>query len=209
MGGGFRMPSVRVLVVLSVVLSGRTGLAQSTDLTLPVSAVSAYISPSGAAAFGFVAVGQEGNRAVDVSSILPAGSDVTGDAKLLVQRVWLASPTFRRQWRRLADGRVQVVITLDYPYTSAAGNAESVIERKGGMRAHIRLRGVERRGPEHLAHEVEHVLEQLDDVDLRAAVGMRIRGAALVQRPDTFETSRAVRVGRIVAAEFEADNGRR
>jgi hypothetical protein len=54
--------------------------------------------------------------------------------------------------------------------------------------ADVRLGSVE---PRYLAHEIEHVLEQLDGVDLRSAVTRGVRGVATV-RPELFETARAI-----------------
>jgi hypothetical protein len=91
---------------------------------------------------------------------------------------------------------------MDFPHAKSESNAETVIERKDGLRAHIRLRSVDRAAAEHLAHEIEHVLEQLDDVDLHDAVARRVSGAN-ARSGATFETTRAITVGRLVAREVQ------
>ena len=54
--------------------------------------------------------------------------------------------------------------------------------------------------PEYLAHEIEHVLEQIDGVNLRWAFEQRLDGVRLTAA-EHFETTRAVAVGRTVADE--------
>jgi hypothetical protein len=54
--------------------------------------------------------------------------------------------------------------------------------------------------PELIAHEFEHILEQIDGVDLRAR--SELAGTGVWNCDDgSFETVRAVRVGRAVARE--------
>ena len=52
---------------------------------------------------------------------------------------------------------------------------------------------------ELIAHELEHVLEQVDHVDLEAHVRS---GAAWRNRDEGFETRRAIEAGRLVAREI-------
>jgi hypothetical protein len=115
------------------------------------------------------------------------------------------SPTFRRQCARIAHAS-DLVVQLEWrpaPATSIDVRAETRITRKGGrVTAIVRLRSVD--DPvELIAHEIEHIIEQLDGVDLhaRAAVtdsGVRLRGG----KQPMFETTRATRVGLAVAAEM-------
>ena len=56
---------------------------------------------------------------------------------------------------------------------------------------------------ETIAHELEHVVEQLDDVDLTRSVDRQgVRAGGSWNRLAAFETERALRLGRAVAAEF-------
>jgi hypothetical protein len=73
----------------------------------------------------------------------------------------------------------------------------------------ISLRIVDRDAIASLAHEIEHVLEQLDEVDLAAAVAAKVHGASATGRPPVFETRRAIVVGGLVADEVAAHRGRR
>jgi hypothetical protein len=92
------------------------------------------------------------------------------------------------------------VAHLSHPTVSAEVNAVSRIDiREGFVRVvHVRLRVVQ---PEYLAHEIEHVLEQIDGVDLRTAVKNGVTGAWQTSS-GAFETARAVAVGRLVAQEL-------
>jgi hypothetical protein len=53
---------------------------------------------------------------------------------------------------------------------------------------------------ESLAHELEHIIEQLDGVDLPGKAARRRAGVTAVS-PDVFETTRATRVGQRVRSE--------
>jgi hypothetical protein len=53
----------------------------------------------------------------------------------------------------------------------------------------------------YLPHEIEHVLEQLDRVDLTSAVAHGVRGVTR-SKSDWFETARATSVGARVASEL-------
>jgi hypothetical protein len=56
-------------------------------------------------------------------------------------------------------------------------------------------------GPDPLAHELEHVLEHVDGVDVRRAVERGVRGAHWTDHGN-LETARAVAIGRAVAQEM-------
>ena len=56
---------------------------------------------------------------------------------------------------------------------------------------------------ELIAHEFEHIIEQLDGVDLAAHAAQRHTGVfAIGHRRDIFETMRAKRAGRKVVSEL-------
>jgi hypothetical protein len=120
------------------------------------------------------------------------------------------SPTFRRQCQRIAH-TADLVVQLESGRVSANGSdvrAKTRITRKGGrVTAIIQMLRLE--DPvELIAHEIEHIIEQLDGVDLhaRAAVtdsGVRVRAG---DQP-VFETTRATRIGLTVAAEVRQAAG--
>ena len=134
---------------------------------------------------------------------LPPGRIVvTAAVRPMLERMWRDSPTFRRQCARLVDASVVVVVRLVGPSGElAVAAAISRIDLQHGLvrSADVRLGSIE---PRYLAHEIEHVLEQLDGVDLRSAATRGVRGVATV-RQELFETARAISVGAQVALELD------
>jgi hypothetical protein len=114
------------------------------------------------------------------------------------------SPTFRRQCARIAnEPRTVVVLGWFQPQDTERIRARTVLSTtpEGTRFAMVEIRPGD--DPvELIAHELEHVLEQLDEVDLPALAAVPTSG---VRRCDcgkeTFETIRAVRAGRLAAAE--------
>ena len=117
----------------------------------------------------------------------------------LVRRMWEASPTFRRQCARLAEAVVTIVVELDPKMDRDKMNAFTRIDMVHGLvrAATTQLRVWE---PEYLAHEIEHVLEHVDGVDLRRSVRGGLAGVH-ESRSSGFETARAIAIGRVVARE--------
>lgn len=161
-----------------------------------------YPSVSGVLAFGFAPYGaaEPASTPPAPCAMLPDGSSVPGPLCGLVERMFRGSPTFRRQWIRIAEARVRLRITFDHAQIVDGSLARSVVNL-GALQAHIQLRPNDPGLPEHLAHEVEHVLEHLDGVDLAQAAAGGLRGVARMAGP-TFETRRAIVIGRVVAAEM-------
>jgi hypothetical protein len=119
------------------------------------------------------------------------------------------SPTFRRQCRRLAAAtNVIVVIQLEelqrrpsfYARTTFAhGNHDELIAADVFLQSPANA-------AELIAHEIEHVLEQLDGVDLEAQLGS---GNVWKREDGAFETRRAIEVGRRVAREIKQKSNAR
>jgi hypothetical protein len=135
---------------------------------------------------------------------LPLNLIVPPFLRSVVDSMMLSSPTFRRQCVRIANAPGTVVI-LGYfqPSDTEHIRARTVVSTtpQGTRVAMVAIRPVD--DPvELIAHELEHVLEQLDDVDLAALAAVPTSG---VRRCDcakeTFETIRAARAGRAAAAE--------
>jgi hypothetical protein len=111
------------------------------------------------------------------------------------------SDTFRAQCDRLAaEPRVRVKLELVSLLDS--GRAQTTLRRyaSGAIHADVQvLFGEDYR--ELLAHEFEHILEQIDRVNLGGASD----GPGITRLEDgSFETARARRAGTIVAMEMEA-----
>jgi Tol biopolymer transport system component len=121
--------------------------------------------------------------------------------------MWQASPTFRGQWRRLAAGtgvRVSVLVE-DLPRPASSSRARTVLRHQDGslVSAHVYLKP-SLDAAELIAHELEHILEQLDGVDLQAQAG---NGVVWESDTGVFETRRAIEAGRRVAREITTGSG--
>ena len=118
-----------------------------------------------------------------------------------LERMWQLSPTFRRRCRRLsAAPQLHLNLLLEeLARHPSSYRARSVMRYENGtlVSVDMHLRPLE--DPvELIAHEIEHVIEQLDQVDLQAHAS----GGTVWKREDgAFETRRAIAVGRRVADE--------
>ena len=166
--------------------------------------------------------------ALDRTSFAPAHEYVAADAiprylslpsnlivpaasyRPLLERMLLGSPTFRRQCLRISgEPRVTVVLNMGAPFRRSQTRASTRITRDGTGR----LTAVIDVSPldddvELIAHEIEHVIEQLDEVDLASHAE---HGGTGVRRlsEHVFETARATRMGRQVTREVLAFTGHR
>lgn len=140
---------------------------------------------------------------------LPANLTVEVPLRPLVEQMWQRAPMFRRQLARLARERPLVVTIRIWALNlSTSVRARTHLSRvSGNLRAAVL--DIQRLDPlsvvELVAHEIEHVLEQLDGVDLsrwsgRNGVHQGGEGAA----HGSFETERARQVGVSVAKEYAA-----
>jgi hypothetical protein len=134
---------------------------------------------------------------------LPATVSVARDLQRYVASMLAASSTFRAQCRRIAQARSLItLIRVDPALMERSYRARTSFGRTtaGALvaRVHVSLRT----SPvEWIAHELEHVVEQLDGLSLPAlAVG---RQGAWLSTEKTFETVRAIEAGRRVAAEIQ------
>jgi hypothetical protein len=132
---------------------------------------------------------------------LPANLVVPDVVRPLVTTMWRQSPTFRRQCARLAEhATVTVRLELVKTVRDTTG-ARSKIERQDEHLDAIVEIGFRRpqRFVEHIAHELEHVLEQVDGIDLPRLARQGLDG--VVRGGNGYETARARAVGRTVARE--------
>ncbi len=201
---------VRAPVLVIALAAGTPALGQGAALPWTPPSVPSYVSMSGAIALGFSPY-QEAQPSpfVDLVAMLPPGSDIPAVYRRLLDDMWRGSATFRRQWIRIADAKVRITVIFDIRCEIQGAHAQSEITRKDGLRVRVSVRDVDRSAIEHLAHELEHVLEQLDDVDLAEAVNNHVHGASASRRAALFETRRAIVVGRLVAREVNAHQDRR
>jgi hypothetical protein len=122
-----------------------------------------------------------------------------------VEQMLRRSRTFRRQSARIGAARHLAVELLGAGRQTGRAAAWTTIahEPDGRLHASMTVAHVGRTA-ELIAHELEHVIEQLDGVDLRhlsrvAESGVRRCDCASTE---AFETTRAIRIGLRVAEEM-------
>jgi len=139
---------------------------------------------------------------------IPPNLIVPDSFRPVVEAMLRVSPTFRRQCSRLANERSMVVsLTRMQPGDrSARASATFALSPDGRRLARVAIQPVDDQ-VELISHEMEHVIEQLDDVNLRALARVPGTGVTRCRGPvEAYETVRAVRAGR--AAADEVRNGR-
>jgi hypothetical protein len=118
------------------------------------------------------------------------------------------SPTLQRQCERINAARhVRVVVRLARRTMDGPGQARTTFRRyrSGGIIADVDVPFGER-FVELLAHELEHVLEQIDGVDLRAMAAGGAPGVTEL-REGIYETERARAAGRAAGCEIHGEVG--
>jgi hypothetical protein len=118
------------------------------------------------------------------------------------------SPTFRRQYSRIArttDLHVEIAASL--LGGAPSGALTRIVRQGGGMAAEVHIGSL---GDPMLliAHEFEHILEQLDGVDLSVMAARAATGVRVVASSGHFETDRAIAAGRQVADEVRRGRAR-
>lgn len=137
------------------------------------------------------------------SVTLPANLKLNDMYRPYVEAMLRLSPTFRRQCVRLANApsltiEVQPLRSL---YNDVRARTRFWRTPEGNRFASVEI-GPSDDQVELIAHEIEHVIEQLDGVDLRARAAMPATGVRVCEdREGSFETVRASRAGRAVAGE--------
>jgi hypothetical protein len=112
-----------------------------------------------------------------------------------------SSATFQAQCTRLAAAPwVRIQVRLAPILVNARARTTIVRYEAGALNAVVEI-GFGEDYRELLAHEFEHVLEQLDRIDLRKELE---RGAACVGEDGAFETRRAWSAGVRVAREVRS-----
>jgi hypothetical protein len=136
---------------------------------------------------------------------LPPNLVVSSMYRPLVEAMLRDSPTFRRQCVRIAaEPGLTVHLTVSPPPRRSTHRAMTHLARDG--RGH--LTAIIAIGPfedtqELIAHEFEHVIEQLDGVDLPARAALPHTGVIPIgHRGAVYETTRAQRVGLKVVSEL-------
>jgi len=140
---------------------------------------------------------------------LPPNMAIADLYRSTVETMRRRSPTFRHQCSRIANApNLTVVLTDEQPPRKQALAWTQISRRPVGyLHATIHI-GVSTRAVELIAHELEHIIEQLDGVDLAAKAKLSSTGVRSCRCGEqvAFETSRAVLIGMRVAGEvFRSD----
>jgi hypothetical protein len=135
---------------------------------------------------------------------LPPNLEIPAIYHADVMRLVARSPTLRRQCAAIAAAAVTVRIVV-YGTATFFGDcrARGTFQRlrSGRLDARIDL-PFTRDFPELLAHELEHVVEQIEGVPLQELAERRADGVRRA-RGGAFETRRALEAGRAAAIEVE------
>ncbi len=159
----------------------------------------------------FVATGLSGpaetHHLPAASRDLPTNFDIDPVFRVFVDRMRQSSPTFRSQARRLAvETRLLVRIRPeDLPRQPSSAHARTILSRQHDqlVSALVYLRPSPM-AIELIAHELEHIVEQLDGVNLQAQAG---NGVVWASGDGAFETRRAIEAGRRVVLETTMGSG--
>jgi hypothetical protein len=141
---------------------------------------------------------------------IPPNLIVSDEFRPLVESMLAHSPTFRRQCVRISsDPKVTVQLQVGLPTWLSGVRAKTDLKRAPGghLSAFIEISPLQD-NVEMIAHELEHVIEQLDEIDLEARSAFRNSGVWRASgATSVFETTRAKHVGVVVTKEFRTNRG--
>jgi hypothetical protein len=131
---------------------------------------------------------------------IPANIEVAHDLARVLERIYQRSATFRAQCERIAGAdNLRITIRIDTAIPSRC-RAFTIVQRRGfDIRADVHLpptNGL----IELIGHEFEHLLEQIEGLDLKTLAGVKGSGVRVLEGR-VFETDRAQAAGLLVAAE--------
>jgi hypothetical protein len=129
---------------------------------------------------------------------------VTDLYRPLVRSMLERSATFRRQWSRLARATTLTIDVRSEPSGGPGLAAHTTIKRELGQPISARVIIVHgRRTAELIAHELEHIIEQLDGINLDQKAEVRGSGVRHCSCAEgtAFETTRAIETGLRVAED--------
>jgi hypothetical protein len=150
--------------------------------------------------FGAHAMAADADRAA-CPRLLPANIALPLDLERVLTKIYRGSATFRGQCDRIAAaGTLSVKVQLDTNIPQSC-MAFTRFQKKGhAVYADVHLPPSNRLIAQLVGHEFEHIVEQLDGLDL--PILSRVRKSGVYQTsPEVYESTRAQRVGRSVASE--------
>jgi len=146
-------------------------------------------------------------QAADRAAVIPFNMQVNPVLVQVVTELLAASPAFAAQCAQIADARfvritIQPVMSSS---TTSRGSARTAMRRfsDGALVAVVDIPVPLTMGEyaELFGHELEHVLEQIDGVDLEAMTAARDGATRLSD--GAYETVRARRAGLLIAGQIE------
>lgn len=144
---------------------------------------------------------------------LPLNIRTTDELRPLVELLLSRSPTLREQCARIALARqTYVSLMLSAVKLPSQIRARSTARRyqSGLLVVDVEIPPASQDFAELLAHELEHVSEFIERVDFKQLARSRRSGIVQCGTKGSFESERARKAGRAVAAEVESnDPGRR
>jgi hypothetical protein len=135
---------------------------------------------------------------------MPTNIVVSSIYRPMIESMLRESPTFRRQCMRIAaEPSLRVHVAINRPLPGYDARATTLLTRNANGQLIAAVQISFKDVQELVAHEFEHIIEQLDGVDLAAHAAQRDTGVtALGHGRSMFETVRAKRAGLKVAAEL-------
>jgi hypothetical protein len=131
-------------------------------------------------------------------SSLPCPLVIGDDLRPFAQLAWDHSATFRKQCRTLGAARATVIVHSASSREIYRADARISVSSEGTIFARVRVRD-DINPVELIAHELEHVLERVEGVNL--LMESRGGGSRVTLSRSAFETRRAIEAGRRVAQE--------
>ena len=157
-------------------------------------------------------------RSVDLTSQQPAAEEapaapwpcrlvVANDLLPHVRIAWERSPTFRQQCARIARAGAFVLLrTATSAQARRPAQARIGVSADGVTIAHVLVR-LSADSVEHIGHELEHLVEHLDKVNLRDK--REVHRSGVTASSVGYESDRAIDAGRRVAREVRTAGRRR
>ena len=188
-----RQVTVFILVSCALLLHDRPAIAQSNSAfehaQVSLTSVHQYVAA----------------EAVPRQLAPPPNLLVSSMYRPLVESMLRDSPTFRRQCVRIAADP-KLTVHLSIGSTSIGSDVRAITRMTragmGHLTAVVNI-GFREDAQELIAHEFEHIIEQLDGVDLAARAALAHTGVmSLGHATDKFETTRAQRTGLKVVSEL-------
>ena len=136
--------------------------------------------------------------------VLPANLFVPRDLIPVLERIYTRSSTFKAQCERIAGTpNLRVSVRIDITMRTFCRAYSLINRRQGILRADVHLPPVGIMFAELVGHEFEHVLEQVEGLNLRALARVKHSGVYEVEH-ELYETERAQLAGRLVSGEVHA-----